>query len=236
MGDSTTSSCHPELIVFDLDGTLIDSAADLCAAVNAMLLHHGKKPLPESLIASYIGDGVAMLVRRALGELPCESGDQPATEAATRYFLDYYHEHKLDRTRVYPGVFRSLEKIRHGGNGAGTPMAVLTNKPIGPSQAICDALGLTPYFFRIYGGNSFEAKKPDPVGLRTLIGEAGARPEATVMVGDTAVDVLTARNAGARSIACSYGMAPDSIEKANPDHIVASATEWPAAIAALAAC
>lgn len=229
MASSSNTQNHPDLIVFDLDGTLIDSAGDLCAAVNAMLLHYDKKALSESLIASYIGEGAATLVRRALGGVE----EEAVLAAATAYFLDYYHEHKLDRTHVYPGVFDALDALRDGGGGQEPAMAVLSNKPIGPSQAICDALGLTPYFFRIYGGNSFDTKKPDPTGLRALIEEAGARPETTIMVGDTPVDVLTARSAGARSIACAYGMAPLAVEKVNPDRIVAAAREWPAAIAYL---
>lgn len=231
MGSSQDTEGRPDLIVFDLDGTLIDSAGDLCAAVNAMLLHYGKKPLPQPLIASYIGEGAAMLVRRALGGVE----DEAVLDVAIRYFLDYYHEHKLDRTRVYPGVFDALDTLRNGVGRRGTAMAVLSNKPVGPAQAICGALGLAPYFFRIYGGNSFTTKKPDPVGLRTLIEEAGAAPDATIMVGDTPVDVMTARNIGARSIGCAYGMASATLEKVHPDRIVASAGEWPSAVASLPA-
>src|SRR5271168_976219 len=124
------------LLVFDLDGTLIDSGADLCASVNAMLRHFGRPELSQEIIATYIGDGAARLVSRALGEP--EDGDY--LESAVTYFLDYYREHKLDHTFVYPGVFESLDSLRP------RSMAVLTNKPIGPSQAICDALGLSPYF------------------------------------------------------------------------------------------
>ena len=121
-------------------------------------------------------------------------------DAAVTYFLDYYREHKLDKTYVYPGVFPALDKMRVDANGAARRMGVLTNKPIGPTQAICDALGLSPFFFRIYGANSFSTKKPDPEGLLALIHEAGVTPQETLMVGDSDVDVLTARNAGAWSM------------------------------------
>src|ERR1700691_2646278 len=211
------------LLVFDLDGTLIDSGADLCASVNAMLRHFGRPPLPDAVISTYIGDGAARLVSRSLGE----PADAAFLDSALAYFLDYYREHKLDQTYVYPGVFASLDSLRFEPGGAARSMAVLTNKPIGPSQAICDALGLSPYFFRIYGGNSFATKKPDPEGLQTLIREAGATPEETLMIGDTSVDVLTARNAGAWSIGCSYGLAPHTLEDAAPDCLVDSALEWP---------
>jgi phosphoglycolate phosphatase len=109
-------------------------------------------------------------------------------------------------------------------------MAVLTNKPIGPSQAICDALGLTPYFFRIYGANSFATKKPDPEGLLALMREAGVTPQQTLMIGDSDVDVLTARNAGAWSLGCSFGLAPHTLVSTPPDCLVDSPADWPLAL------
>ena len=117
------------------------------------------------MISTYIGDGAARLVARALGE----PVDAAYLDSALTYFLDYYREHKLDRTYVYPGVFAALDALRLEPASAQRAMAVLTNKPIGPSLAICEALGLSPYFFRIYGGNSFASKKPDPEGLLALI-------------------------------------------------------------------
>jgi phosphoglycolate phosphatase len=209
------------LLVFDLDGTLIDSGADLCASVNAMLRHYRRPELPQEIIATYIGDGAARLVGRALGE----PEDSDFLETAIRFFLDYYREHKLDQTYVYPGVFASLDSLRP------RSMAVLTNKPIGPSQAICDALGLSPYFFRIYGANSFATKKPDPEGLRALMREAGAAPEETLMIGDSDVDVLTARNAGAWSMGCTYGLSPHTLAIVTPDCLVESPSAWPLALA-----
>ncbi len=205
------------LLVFDLDGTLIDSGADLCASVNAMLRNFGRPELPQEIIATYIGDGAARLVSRALGEP--EDGDY--LESAVTYFLDYYREHKLDHTYVYPGVFESLDALRP------RSMAVLTNKPIGPSQAICDALGLSPYFFRIYGGNSFATKKPNPEGLLALMREARVAPEETLMIGDSDVDVLTARNAGVWSMGCSYGLSPHTLAIVTPDCLVESPAAWP---------
>ena len=215
------------LLVFDLDGTLIDSGADLCASVNAMLRHFDRPALPHPVIATYIGDGAARLVSRSLGE-PVN----PAfLESAVLYFLDYYREHKLDQTYVYPGVFTSLDSLRLFEGTVPRSMAVLTNKPIGPSQAICDALGLSPYFFRIYGANSFPTKKPDPQGLLALIDEAGVSPRETLMIGDTDVDILTARNAGAWSMGCSYGLAPHTLVTTPPDCLVDSPSDWPLVIA-----
>jgi phosphoglycolate phosphatase len=214
------------LLVFDLDGTLIDSGADLCASVNAMLRHFNRQTLPDPVIASYIGDGASLLVRRALGD----PTDESSVDSALAYFLDYYREHKLDRTYVYPGVLQALRSLATSSDGRIRPMAVLTNKPIGASQAICDALGLSPFFFRIFGGNSFPTKKPNPEGLLTLMREVGAGAEETLMVGDSSVDVLTARNAGAWSIGCTYGLGLHTLDDAPPDCLVDAAQEWPVAM------
>jgi phosphoglycolate phosphatase len=228
-------SVPPRLLVFDLDGTLIDSSTDLCNAVNAALAHVGRPPLPHPLIAGYIGDGAAMLVRRALdGHEALPLSDEALFERAFAYFLTYYREHKLDNTRCYPGVLDALAAIR--ARHPRLPMAVLTNKPVHPSRDICAALGLAPYFFQNYGGNSFPTKKPDPEGLLTLIREAatllGAPLSAheIVMIGDSDVDIRTARACGAQAIGCSFGLAPHTLEAAQPDALVASPAEWPAAL------
>ncbi|HEY3987687.1 MAG TPA: HAD-IA family hydrolase [Acidobacteriaceae bacterium] len=219
------SSASLRLIAFDLDGTLIDSRADLVASVNATLAHLNRRPLPDAVIASYIGDGVHMLVRRALGDPEHED----IVTAAVTFFLGYYRVHKLDHTYVYDGVLASLTSI-----AAALPyakLAILTNKPVRPSEEICAALGLNMHCFRIYGGNSFETKKPDPFGLETLMREAGATPDQTLMIGDSDVDVLTARNAGAGVIGCRFGLAPHSLMDALPDCLVDTPSEWLEALA-----
>ena len=210
------------LLVFDLDGTLIDSRKDLANSVNAMLAQFNRPTLPEDVIASYIGDGAGMLVRRALGD----PDDEAYVESALTAFLDYYREHKLDYTRVYPGVLESLDALSRGIDGAPRQMAVLTNKPIVPSQVICDTLGLTPFFFRIYGGNSFSTKKPDPQGLNQLIREAGVDPFETLMIGDSDVDILTARSAGVWAVGCRFGLAPHTLDAAPPDCFVDFPSDW----------
>ena len=223
----------PRLVVFDLDGTLIDSRVDLANSVNAMLLHLGKPELPDAVIATYIGDGASMLVRRALGDPEGDIHDEEYVAEALKYFLDYYREHKLDYTYVYEGVIEALEEIR--ATYTDLPMAVLTNKPVRPSRDICAHFGLDKYFFQNYGGNSFHTKKPDPTGLLTLMEEASARdpaarrilPAETVMVGDSHMDVLTARNCGAHSIGCLFGLAPHSLEAAAPDALAISPLDWP---------
>ena len=177
-----------DLLIFDLDGTLVDSKQDLANAVNAARGHMGLEPIDGPLISTYVGDGAPTLIRRAMPEGTSEADLARALE----FFLQYYGEHKLDCTRPYPGVPEALERLARGG----VRMAVLTNKPVRVSGSILEGLGLRPYFARVYGGNSFEQKKPHPVGVETLLAELGVAPERAMIVGDSAVDVRTARNAG----------------------------------------
>lgn len=231
-----------KLIVFDLDGTLIDSRRDLANAVNAMLREMKRPALPENVIAEYVGDGAGMLVRRALGD----PDDEALVAEGLEQFLVCYRAHMLDHTYVYDGVFAALDALRMPRPGTQGPrggdpgfpdtgerkFAVLTNKPVRPSRAICEALGLSRYFFQIYGGNSFGTKKPDPEGLNALMREAGAKPEETVMIGDSVVDVLTARNAGTYVIGCTFGLSSHTLETVQSDCVVDVPSEWPVALGA----
>ena len=214
------------LLIFDLDGTLVDSRIDLANSVNAMLRHYGKPELPNDVIASYIGNGAPMLVRRSLGD----PDDETYVHEAVVYFMEYYRAHKLDTTYVYSGIREALDFFHaaHNGGSAGRmKMAVLSNKPVGPSKSIVKELGLGQYFFQVYGGNSFHTKKPDPVGVEALLAEAGARAEQTVIIGDSDIDIITARNAGAYSIGVTYGLAPHTLEDAPPDVLVDQPQELP---------
>jgi phosphoglycolate phosphatase len=205
------------LLIFDLDGTLIDSRLDLIHSVNAMLRQFKRAELPDEVVASYVGDGAPMLVRRAFGD----PRDESLLKEALGYFVAYYREHKLDNTRVYDGVREMLTGLRDG-CGIRRQMAVLSNKPVNPSRAIVDALGLAEFFFPVYGGNSFATKKPDPEGARVIMREGNAQPGETLIIGDSSVDVLTGRNAGLWTCGVTYGFAPLSLALAPPDVTVDS--------------
>lgn len=201
-----------DLLVFDLDGTLIDSKMDLALAVNATRAHMGMGPLDLDRVSTYVGNGAPVLIRRALGAQASEA----EIEEALEFFLEYYRDHKLDYTMLYPGVKDSLERI----HAAGKLLAVLTNKPVAMSRAIVDGLGVGPLFFRVYGGNSFEFKKPHPIGLETLMAEAAVTPAQTLMVGDSSVDMQTARGAGVRACGVTYGFAPETLRDPAPDLLI----------------
>src|ERR1700723_432476 len=146
------------LLVFDLDGTLIDSAQDLCNSVNATLAQFGHTALKDAEIAGFIGDGALLLVRRAFARAYGGPGDEEALQSAYRFFLEYYRAHKLDFTYAYEGVLEPLAALKKPQNAPRSPtraMPGLTNKPVRPAEDICAALGLAPYFMKIYGGNSF---------------------------------------------------------------------------------
>ena len=200
-----------DLLIFDLDGTLLDSKQDLADSVNATRAFMGLPPLPLNIVSSYVGNGAPMLVRRALPD-----ADDWQLEEALRYFLDYYREHMLDATTLYTGVREALDRF----HDARVPMAILTNKPVRFSIQLMEGLELDLHFFRIYGGNSFPEKKPHPMGIDALVAEARAERERTIMVGDSAVDVLTARNANVRSCGVSWGFQPETFSEAPPDMMV----------------
>jgi phosphoglycolate phosphatase len=181
--------------VFDLDGTLIDSKLDLVNSVNAMLRQTLRPEQPTDLIASYVGHGAPQLIASVLGP---QSTDEQRGEALA-IFLQRYEERKLEFTKPYPGVVAGLRVL------ASFPMAVLSNKPTQISIEILEGLQLAPYFRCIFGGDSFEKKKPDPAGALTVVRQLGTAPAEAAMVGDSDVDIQTARNAGMVAIGVNYG-------------------------------
>lgn len=187
-----------KLVIFDLDGTLIDSGRDIARSLNELLKERGEAPLAVERVLSFVGDGARKLVARALPGLSGEALD----EAVSRY-LEIYRDHLLDTTVAYPGVREALELL-----APGRSLAVLTNKPRRESLRILEGLELTPYFRSVYGGDSFPRRKPDPIGVERLREEAGAEARETFFVGDTRVDFETARNASVPFCLVSYGLHP----------------------------
>ena len=196
-----------QLLIFDLDGTLIDSKLDLALSVNAMLAQVGRDPLPHDLIGAYVGHGVANLVRRALGEAASDA----EIESSVTIFIEHYRKHMLDNTIAYPGVVEALNALD------GRSLAVLSNKPVVFSRDILAGLKMARYFAFIYGGNSFEQKKPDPMGARKLMADLNATPQRTLIIGDSDTDVLTGRNAGVWTCGVTYGFGAPTLANAPPD-------------------
>jgi phosphoglycolate phosphatase len=201
-----------DLLIFDLDGTLVDSRIDLANAVNATRSHLGMTLLSNERVYSYVGNGAPVLVRRSLGDAATEAEVQEALE----FFLEYYGVHDLDYTTLYPGVKESLDRLRD----AGKRLAVLTNKPVRMSRHIVEGLGVGGHFFQVFGGNSFEWKKPHPIGVETIMRDAGVDRAHTLMVGDSSVDVHTARNAGIACCGVTYGFQPESLADPAPELLV----------------
>ena len=189
------SSSTIRAFIFDLDGTLIDSKTDLVNSVNAMLREIGRQELPANTIACYIGHGAPQLIASALGR---EASDADC-RAALSIFLAHYELHNLDATCAYSGVKEALIAL------STRPLAVLTNKPLKMSVQILQGLGLAKYFSAIYGGDSFASKKPNPSGVLSILKEVSVEPEHAAMVGDSDVDIQTARNAKMRAVAVTYG-------------------------------
>jgi phosphoglycolate phosphatase len=213
----TAPRARARLVVFDLDGTLIDSSRDLAAAVNRALRRAapGAPALPEDVVRTFIGSGARVLITRSVAE----AGLAQSVDEVLALFLEEYRRGLLDATRLYPGTEDALSRLRD------RRLAVLTNKPGDMSRVILEGLGVKGRFFRIYGAGDVEARKPDPAGLRRIAEEAGVDVEEAVMVGDSGIDVRTGRAAGAVTAGVTYGFDADSFRDDPPDILVRSLTE-----------
>jgi phosphoglycolate phosphatase len=206
------SAPDARLVVFDLDGTLIDSSRDLATAVNRTLARvaPGASSLSEDTVRSFIGSGARVLVTRSLAR----AGVDRPVEEVLPVFLETYAGCLLDATRLYPGTEEALDAL------AGRSLAVLTNKPGAMSRAILEGLGVAGRFFRVYGGDDLAVRKPDPAGLARLAAEAGVGAAETVMVGDSGIDVRTGRAAGAYTVGVTYGFDAPSFRDHPPDLVL----------------
>jgi len=200
-----------EHVAFDLDGTLVDSRADLVAAVNHVLRGLALPELPPPTLYRYVGEGARVLVERALGP---EHRDR--REAGVESFMAYYGEHLLDATRPYPGVEAALDGLA----ARGVALSVLTNKPEGMSRAILEGLDLASRFVGIVGGDSLPVRKPDPAGLEWLRACTGTPRERVLLVGDSEIDLRTARAGGVAFCGVAWGLVPEALRAACPARII----------------
>jgi phosphoglycolate phosphatase len=202
------------LFALDLDGTLIDSRGDLATATNDFLVERGALPLPEDAVGRMVGEGARVLVSRA----SAAAGLPPPDDAAMARFLALYDTHLLDSTRPYEGIPDLLASFR-----ARAHVAVLTNKPLAASRRVLEALGLATFVEDCLGGDGPHARKPSPEGLRQLMTAFGADPASTWLVGDSAIDLQTARNGGVRFALAAYGFGctDDLPSKTAPGDVVA---------------
>jgi phosphoglycolate phosphatase len=206
------------LVAFDLDGTLIDSQRDLAESVSQVVEERGGRPLTLDEVARMIGEGAALLVQRAL-----DAGGLAPDPAALPRFLEVYGGRLLNHTTLYPGMREAVETARRGG----ARVTVLTNKPLAPAERILAALDIRHLFDDVVGGDGPHGRKPDPAGLLAMMAEAGASPQDTLLVGDTAFDHQTARGAGARCCLVSFGYSPHGVPRE-----ALTAEDWQAADAA----
>jgi phosphoglycolate phosphatase len=211
------------LLVFDLDGTLIDSAPDLRAALNEMLRERGHAPLSLPQVRRMVGDGASALVARALEA----SGIGPVRAAsALPRFLQLYEAGAVRLTRPYPGVPQTLAVLRQRGYRT----AICTNKPQHATHTVLDGLGLSPLFDGVAGGDRFAVKKPDPGHLSGLIDSLGARAEAAAMVGDSEIDAAAAHAAGLPLVLMRYGYARGDPEALAADALLDDFADLPATL------
>jgi phosphoglycolate phosphatase len=205
------SSLRFTLLVFDLDGTLIDSRADLSAAVNHVLYAFGLPELAPEVVAGYVGEGARVLVERALG-----AAHRDRLDDGLQRFIDYYGAHLLDHTRPYPGIPELLATlVTHGAT-----LAVLSNKPVAMSRAILDGLGLASHFIAVLGGDSLPARKPAPAGVEHLRALTATPAERVLVVGDSLIDLQTAAAAGVAFCGVTWGFAPDALRAAAPARLI----------------
>ena len=198
-------------VAFDLDGTLIDSRADIAAAVNHVLRSFDLAEIDVATVSQYVGEGARVLIERALGP-----GRQALVERGFERFVVYYDRHLLDATRPYPGIPEALAALADDG----VALSVLTNKPVAMTRAILAGLDLAPRFVAVLGGDSLPVRKPDPTGLAQLRALTATPREQMLLVGDSDIDVRTARAAHVAFCGVTWGFGSDAVRAANAEHLI----------------
>jgi phosphoglycolate phosphatase len=215
---------HFRAVLFDLDGTLIDSLPDLAAAVNRLLVGEGREPLAADRIKAMVGDGAGTLVERAFAA----AGGLPGPDVAPYLarFLADYEPRSAETTRPWPGVEDALAELRR----RGLSLAVCTNKPSRATEEVLGALGLTRFFDIVVGADDAPALKPDPAHVAVILTRLGLRPQQAVMVGDSINDVLSAKAAGVATVVVSFGYARGAATELGADLVIDHFAELPAAL------
>jgi phosphoglycolate phosphatase len=211
-----------DLIIFDFDGTLVDTKDDIAASVNALRARQNLPPVSTATVVGWVGDGAPVLVARALGVPEKEAGTSERAAEGLTFFREHYPAHMLDRARPYPGVAETLEAL----SAAGRTLAVVSNKPEAMCVRMLDGLGLARFFTDVLGGDSLPVKKPDPAPVRHVLERHGVEPARAALVGDGAQDMLAGRAAGVTTVAALYGFrSREELLPTRPDHWIGSAPD-----------
>ncbi len=206
-----------KLVIFDLDGTLVDSLEDITVSLNHSLEPYGFEPLTREKVKGLIGGGISVVMGKILGKDKARLGRE-----VTERFLRFYHEHIVDNTKVYPGVVETLERLKN----EGCRLSVVSNKRAALSKRVLDELGLSRYFDKVIGSDSVGEKKPSPVPVLHLLSTFGVEPGEAVMVGDSELDIEAGRRAGVSTIAVTYGYRGADV-LADADYIIDDVREIP---------
>jgi phosphoglycolate phosphatase len=218
------------LIVFDLDGTLVDTAPDLISALNHVLVREGLSEVPLASARNMIGAGARKLLERGL-EAEGRAVTVDELNRMTVDFIDFYAAHIADASRPFEGLEAALDDLASQGH----TLAVCTNKLEWLSRRLLDALGLSRRFAAICGADTFGVSKPDPAILRQTVAKAGGAVASSIMVGDSGNDIGVARRAGMPVIAVSFGYTDIPIAELNPDRLIHHMSDLPDAVGALSA-
>lgn len=214
-------------LLFDLDGTLVDSRADLVTGVNLMLAELGEEGLGTAEVIGFVGEGARLLVERSLRASRGREAEAAEIETALAIFVRHYEEHLLDETHLYPGVREALDRLR------GIPLAVVTNKPAALAVAMLDGLGLGDRFEIVLGGDSLPERKPSPLMLLEAARRCGVAPAATLMIGDSRIDILAGQRAGMATCGFTGGFrGADELREAGADILFSRFDELPGLLGA----